>query len=148
MTNKKFVSIERLLPNFALTERAQPQHRNELASVPSEVIGSVMEEIDEGVLIVDAADPDLRLIHVNSAFETITGYSRSEAIGRNCRYLQGNDNLQPEIAKMREAISERKPVAVTLRNFRKDGRLFWNSIRLFPLSGPDNTTTSWASSEM
>ena len=133
MTGKKFVSIDRFLPNFARTERAQPEHTNELAGMSAEAIGAVIEEIDEGVLIADANDPYLRLIHANRAFETITGFSRNEAIGKNCRYLQGSDRLQPEIARMREAITELKPIAVTLRNYRKDGRLFWNSIRLFPL---------------
>ncbi len=41
---------------------------------------------------------------------------------------------------MREGIAERKAVAVTLRNYRKDGSQFWNSIRLFPLSASDNLT--------
>jgi PAS domain S-box-containing protein/diguanylate cyclase (GGDEF)-like protein len=106
----------------------------------AEAIGAVIEEIDEGVLIADARDPNLPLIHANRAFETITGYARNEAIGKNCRYLQGSDRLQPEIARIREAISELKPVAVTLRNYRKDGRLFWNSIRLFPLPAQGKTT--------
>ncbi|MBO6640540.1 MAG: EAL domain-containing protein [Roseitalea sp.] len=140
MTNKKLVSIDRFLPNFPRRERAKPALTNNLASMSTEAIGVVIEEIDEGVLIADAHDPHLRLIHVNRAFETITGYSRSEAIGKNCRYLQGRDRLQPEIARLREAIAELKPIAVTLRNYRKDGRLFWNSIRLFPLPGPDGMT--------
>jgi diguanylate cyclase (GGDEF)-like protein/PAS domain S-box-containing protein len=140
MTTKNLVSIGRFLLDITGTERARPGHTNELPSVSAEAIGSVIEEIDEGVLIADASDPHLRLIHANRAFETITGYSRSEAIGRNCRYLQGSDGLQPEIARMREAISELKPIAVTLRNYRKDGRLFWNSIRLFPLPAPDAKT--------
>ncbi|MET0706675.1 MAG: EAL domain-containing protein, partial [Tardiphaga sp.] len=67
-------------------------------------------------------------------------FSRNEAIGRNCRYLQGSDRLQPEIAIMREAIDELKPIAVTLRNYRKDGRPFWNSIRLLPLPASGNMT--------
>ena len=140
MTDKKFVSIDRFLPNFARTERAVPKYTRELAGMSAEAIGAVIEEIDEGVLIADANDAYLRLIHANRAFETIAGFSRNEAIGKNCRYLQGSDRLQPEIARMREAITELKPVAVTLRNYRKDGRLFWNSIRLFPLPAPGNMT--------
>jgi PAS domain S-box-containing protein/diguanylate cyclase (GGDEF)-like protein len=151
MTGHTVVSIDRLLPDFARTERAQPDRRNQIASTSAEAIGALVveideaigaliEEIDEGVLIADAKDPQLRLIHVNRAFETITGYSRAEAIGKNCRYLQGSDRLQPEIARMREAISELKPIAVTLRNYRKDGRLFWSSIRLFPLPAPGKRT--------
>jgi PAS domain S-box-containing protein/diguanylate cyclase (GGDEF)-like protein len=140
MTGNKFIAIDRFLPNSASTERAQPRPMSELAGMSVEAIGAVIEEIDEGVLITDANDPHLRLIHVNRAFETITGYSRTEAIGKNCRYLQGGDTLQPEIARIREAIAELKPIAITLRNYRKDGRLFWNSIRLFPLSAPGKVT--------
>ena len=140
MTDKKFISIDRFLPNFARIERAAPKYTSELAGMSAEAIGAVIEEIDEGVLIADVNDAYLRLIHANRAFETITGFSRNEAIGKNCRYLQGSDRLQPEIARMREAITELKPAAVTLRNYPKDGRLFWNSIRLFPQPAPGNMT--------
>jgi PAS domain S-box-containing protein/diguanylate cyclase (GGDEF)-like protein len=136
MTGKKFLPIGRFFPNFARTSYAQLEQTNEVAGMSAEAIGAVIEEIDEGVLIADANDPHLRLIHANRAFESITGYSRNEAIGKNCRYLQGSDRVQPEIAMMREAITELKPIAITLRNYRKDGRLFWNSIRLFPMSAP------------
>jgi PAS domain S-box-containing protein/diguanylate cyclase (GGDEF)-like protein len=140
MASKKFVSFDRFLPSFPATGHETPEHKSELANLSSEAMGSLIEEIDEGVLIADASDPNLPLIHANRAFETITGYSRDEVIGKNCRYLQGSDRQQPEIAKMQEAIAELKPIAVTLRNYRKDGRVFWNSIRLFPLSSPDNMT--------
>lgn len=143
MTDKKFASIDRLLPDFARTERAQPEHTSELPSVSAEAIASVIEEIDEGVLIADANDPQLRLIHANRAFEAITGYSRNEAIGRNCRYLQGNDVLQPEIARMRDAISELKPIAVTLRNYRKDGPSSGIRSDFLRCLLPARTPTSW-----
>ena len=140
MPDKKYASIARFLPNFASTERAPPEQSSQLASMSAETIAALIEEIDEGLLIADANDPNLRLIHVNRAFETITGFSRNEAIGKNCRYLQGSDRLQPEIIKIREAIARLEPIAVTLRNYRKDGSLFWNSIRLFSLPGPGKAT--------
>ena len=141
MTGEQFASIRRLLrSSTAGVERVQPGHMNDPPSISAEAMSLVIEEIDEGVLIADANDPQLKLIHVNRAFETITGYSRSEAIGKNCRYLQGSDRLQPEIGRIREAIAEHMPVTVTLRNYRKDGRLFWNSIRLFPLHAPGKGT--------
>lgn len=134
------LSIGRLLSHLAGTGGGQPEQPDELPSMSAEAIGAVIEEIDEGVLIADANDPELRIIHANRAFETITGYSRAEAIGRNCRYLQGSDRLQPEVARMREAIAERRSISITLRNYRKDGRLFWNSLRLLPMPARGSTT--------
>ena len=66
MTTKNLVSIGRFLLDITGTERTRPEHTNELPSVSAEAIGSVIEEIDEGVLIADASDPHLRLIHVES----------------------------------------------------------------------------------
>ncbi len=140
MTGKKPALIDRFLPNFTGIKRAGPERMSELVGMSVESVRAVIEEIDEGVLIADANDPYLRISYVNRAFETITGFPRNEAIGKSCRYLQGSDRLQPEIARMREAIAELKPIEVTLRNYRKDGRLFWNSVRLFPLPAASNTT--------
>ena len=76
------------------------------------------------VALSDPDQPDHPLVYVNEAFELMTGYTRGEIIGHNCRFLQGEDRDQPEIDQVREALRERKPVTVTLRNYRKDGSLF------------------------
>ncbi|KRA84029.1 hypothetical protein ASD76_08500 [Altererythrobacter sp. Root672] len=70
---------------------------------------------------------------MNPAFESITGYPAAEAIGKNCRYLQGSDRLQPEIADIRAALIEGRSCSVTLRNYRRDGTMFRNALRLIPL---------------
>ncbi len=141
MSGTKSVLIDRLLPFFSGSNSRQLGYTNKpmLAGMSVEAIAAVIEEIEEGVLIADGNDPSLKLTHANRAFETITGYSRDEAIGKNCRYLQGGDRLQPEVARMREAIADLKPIAVTLRNYRKDGRMFWNAVRIFPVPGPGKT---------
>ena len=73
------------------------------------------------------------IVQVNPAFEAITGYTADEAIGKNCRYLQGSDRLQPEIAEIRAALTEGRACSVTLRNYRRDGTMFRNALRLVPL---------------
>ncbi|GHD65837.1 PAS domain S-box protein [Jeongeupia chitinilytica] len=98
------------------------------------LLASVIEASSLAVLIVDAREPDLPLIFVNSAFEHITGYARHEVIGRNCRFLQGRDRLQPEIETVRRLIAEQRAGRVRLRNYRKDGTPFWNSLSLTPLT--------------
>jgi diguanylate cyclase (GGDEF)-like protein/PAS domain S-box-containing protein len=88
------------------------------------------------VMIVSATDPDMSLVYVNHAFEQVTGYARDEAIGRNCRYLQGKDRDQPELDKIRHAIAEQRDGQALLRNYRKDGSLFWNMLHVTPVRDP------------
>jgi diguanylate cyclase (GGDEF)-like protein/PAS domain S-box-containing protein len=88
------------------------------------------------VMIVSASDPEMPLVYVNRAFEQVTGYSREEAIGRNCRFLQGTDRDQPELDKIRRAIADQHDGQAQLRNYRKNGSLFWNMLYVTPVLDP------------
>ncbi|CAN1209090.1 response regulator [Tumidithrix helvetica PCC 7403] len=86
-----------------------------------------------GVVIIDTRLPDLPTIYVNPAFERITGYSSAEILGRNCRFLQGSDRNQSGLNELRKALKERRDCTVSLRNYRKDGSLFWNELSISPI---------------
>ena len=112
-------------------------------SVPLAALLEMLDDSGEGALIAALDDPRLPLIYVNQAFETITGYSRREALGQNTRFLQAADQLQPEIAILDEALARGAPASVTLRNYRKDGSVFWNSLRLLPITDPSGRPTHY-----
>ena len=86
-----------------------------------------------GITISDTNLPDEPLIYVNRSFELMTGYSSEEVLGRNCRFLQGTDGNQPALLEVRAALQEGRDCQVLLRNYRKDGTLFWNELRLSPV---------------
>lgn len=94
---------------------------------------AVMDAAPVGITLTDPSLPDNPLVYVNEAYERVTGYSRAEVIGRNCRLLQGPETREAPVAKMREAVANAEQVTVTLRNYRKDGELFWNRVELAPL---------------
>src|SRR6202171_228383 len=76
------------------TERATLRGTEEALRLRDRAVEASMNP----VMIVSAADPDMALIYVNRAFEQVTGYARDEAIGRNCRFLQGTDRDRTEPA--------------------------------------------------
>lgn len=95
--------------------------------------GKAVESSPVGIVIADALQPDTPLIYVNPTFETMTGYSADEVIGRNCRFLQGDDKDQPALNVLRAAVSQQRECVVILRNYRKDGSLFWNELSISPI---------------
>ncbi|NBQ68343.1 MAG: PAS domain-containing protein [Nitrosomonadaceae bacterium] len=97
------------------------------------ILTSILDSCVNGISLADPDQADLPLVYVNKAFEKITGYSSSEAVGKNCRFMQGNDCEQIEIEKIKEAIRKKESDEVVLRNFRKNGELFYNHLLISPL---------------
>jgi PAS domain S-box-containing protein len=92
-----------------------------------------LEAAANGVLIT-RADDDQPIVYCNPAFEAMTGYGRDQVLGRNCRFLQNDDRDQPPLASMRRAFAEGRPFSGLLRNYRKDGSLFWNQCSIAPVT--------------
>jgi PAS domain S-box-containing protein len=111
---------------------------------PDDIWSNLMAGAPEGILVADIRQADAPIIYVNSAFETITGYAREEVIGKNCRYLQGSDRLQPQIGTLRAALAAGSATQVRLRNYRKNGTMFWNDLHLVPIHGPAAAPTYYA----
>ncbi|WP_443190776.1 EAL domain-containing protein [Pseudomonas indica] len=85
------------------------------------------------IVITDNEQPDQPIVYVNPAFERITGYSAEEVVGRNCRFLQGENRQQPELESIRRALRAEEEGGSLLRNYRKDGSEFWNDLKVAPV---------------
>jgi diguanylate cyclase (GGDEF)-like protein/PAS domain S-box-containing protein len=95
------------------------------------------------IIITDHTAPDQPIVYVNPAFEQITGYTSSEALGKNCRFLQGTDVEQPDIEAIRTALRENREGRATLRNYRKSGELFWNDLHIAPVRNERGEVTHY-----
>lgn len=95
----------------------------------------------EGITIADARSPNKPLIYANAGFEKLTGYSVTEVIGRNCRFLQGPGTDPVAAEDLRTAINENRGVTVTLRNYRKNGTPFWNRLSITPVQDAAGVVT-------
>jgi len=101
----------------------------------------LVETSPEGVVLVDALNPVNPVIYANPAYEALTGYPLAELVGRNLRLLQGDDREQDARHRLRDALSRGEPCRVLLRNYRKDGSLFWNEASIMPLQDESGRIT-------
>ena len=104
----------------------------------------LVETSPEGVVLVDAGNPEHPVIYVNSAFEALTGYSSSELVGRNLRLLQAHDRDQDGRHRLCDALSRGETCRLLLRNYRKDGALFWNEMVVLPVRDAEGRITHFA----
>ncbi len=109
-----------------ITERKQ-------AEVDLFIKDRALASAGNGILITDAKQHDQPITYANEAFYEMTGYSSQETIGKNCRFLQNDDRDQQAIRPMSEAIRKGEACQVTLRNYKKDGTLFWNQLTITPV---------------
>ena len=103
------------------------------SSIIPQVLTAILDECINGVTLADPDLEDCPIIYANKAFEQLTGYSQKDIIGFNCRFLQGKDRDQPARFQIQEAMRNSEEIEVTLRNYKKDGTLFHNHLKITPL---------------
>ena len=92
----------------------------------------LVENAQDGIVVAEKEGQDTILIYVNPAFETLTGYRSEEILYQDCRFLQGGDTQQESITLIRRSIDDSAPVRTVLKNYRKDGSIFWNELSVTP----------------
>ncbi|WP_148253058.1 PAS domain S-box protein [Aidingimonas lacisalsi] len=104
---------------------------------PSMISPALLERIvdasEDGIVVAEQEGDENILIYVNRGFERLTGYHADEILYRDCRFLQNDDRDQPALACIREALTEGRACREVLRNYRKDGSLFYNELSITPV---------------
>lgn len=141
MINSKLIEQTKKIMN--IFENGALPHSNNDIKKDFELLSRAMDASISGIIITDNLEPDNPIIYCNSAFEKISGYKRSEIIGHNCRFLQKEDRTQQERAIIRDAVSKGESCTVEIRNYRKNGDLFWNELFISPVVGNDGKITNF-----
>ncbi len=105
------------------------------------LIYAALDASSSGVIITDNMLPDNPIIYSNKAFHDITGYAQDEVLGHNCRFLQGEERTQEVRKEIREAIANGQNITVEIRNYKKNGDLFWNELFISPLKDSQGRVT-------
>lgn len=117
--------------------------RPPVAPVDLELLGQALDASINSAVIADAQRPDMPIIYVNPAFERLSGYPAADILGRNCRFLQGDEPNEAARAEIRAAITEGRSVTTLLRNLRPDGQLFCNELTISPVRDAAGTVTHY-----
>ena len=120
------------------TDHPPPRDDRHLnTELDGETIKRALHAANNLVVITDPDQDDNPIVWVNDFFCHFTGYDRDEVIGRNCRFLQGDDRDQAERYELRDAVDEARSTHVLLRNYKKDGTVFYNDLYVSPVSEKD-----------
>lgn len=122
---ERFVAV-----NTDITE--QKKHKRDL-----EVLRKAIDKAHFSIVLTDPTQEDNPIVYVNDAFEELTGYTKSEVIGRNCRFLQGERVDSERLLQFQEALENEEHLSIELRNYRKDGTMFWNQVTVTPIYDAD-----------
>ncbi|MFY0991113.1 PAS domain S-box protein [Halomonas sp. C05BenzN] len=106
-----------------------------------QLLERIIDASEDGIVVAEQEGDENILIYVNQGFERLTGYSADEILYRDCRFLQNEDRDQPALDVIRKALQEGRPCREVLRNYRKDGTLFWNELSITPVHDEDDNLT-------
>ena len=131
--------VEQLLGNNADSLRKADQLLWHEYEVPEDVAGwvhsfaSVAETYPACIVISDMSMPGNPMFFVNAEFCRVTGYAKTEAQGRNCRFLQGPRTEPQSVAVIQDTLRRGVDCHVKITNYRKTGELFENLLTMRPV---------------
>ena len=101
--------------------------------INAKLLQMVINASNDGIVVAEQEGEDNVLIYANPAFERLTGYQAQDILYQDCRFLQAGDRQQEGLNAIRDAVIHNRPCRQIIRNYRKDGSLFWNELSITPV---------------
>jgi len=118
-----------------------------LPRVDAAHVARAISALSDGVVLTDPSLPDHPIVWANDAFFELTGYRHDEVVGRNCRFLQGQQTDPGTIDRIRGAIAEQAHFHEAVLNYRKDGSAFWNALTVSPVFDADGRLVNFVAAQ-
>lgn len=91
----------------------------------------------EGIILTDPNQNDNPIVYANDAFCNMTGYTRDEVLGKNCRFLQGKDTDPNTLQQIARSVNCETGGIFQVYNYKKNGEGFWNRLAISPVKDKD-----------
>ncbi|WP_370195651.1 MULTISPECIES: PAS domain-containing protein [Aurantimonas] len=102
-------------------------------AMPEDISTTALAKMPLALVLTNPNLDDNPIVYANRAFEKITRYSSDAVIGRNCRFLQGDDTDPAQVRQLAQAVREERDFSVDIVNYRSDGTKFLNRLMITPL---------------
>lgn len=102
-----------------------------------------VKQSQQSFVITDPSLQDNPIVYASDGFLDLTGYSRDQVLGRNCRFLQGTDTDPAKVAEIRKALQHGDDASVTFLNYCADGTPFWNKLFIAALRDAQNNIVNY-----
>lgn len=141
------------------TQSAVPQYKNAYSSSGFDMLGVLMRvaarpnpQINIGAVdmscafaVCDVTQHDIPIVYCSDIFERLTGYTKHEILGRNCRFLQAPDGKiqagvkrkyvdDQSVLRIKNMITARQEMQTSIINYRKGGQPFMNLLTMIPIT--------------
>jgi diguanylate cyclase (GGDEF)-like protein/PAS domain S-box-containing protein len=113
--------------------------------ISKHLLAKAINTSNEGIVIIDARQDGFPQIYVNQGFERLTGYTSAEILGKNFLVFQTSDDHQSELAVIRSSLTRGEGCVATLRNYRKNGSMYWNEVSISPVHEDDGMLSHFIS---
>lgn len=123
--------IENLYPSFLVSQISHALLHQRAA------MGSTITARDQSFCLTNPYSADHDIVCVSDGFLDLTGYSPSEILHQNCRFLQGPNTRYAAITRVRSALLKGEATSELVLNYCKDGHGFWNLLFIAPLVDSD-----------
>jgi diguanylate cyclase (GGDEF)-like protein/PAS domain S-box-containing protein len=114
---------------------AQLQQEIAERKAAEQVLRLMTSAIESSINAIFLSDATNLIEYVNPAFEKMTGYRSAEVIGRDGSFLQREEPDQEGCQILSAAVARGTEAYAVLRNYRKDGTMFWGDWHIAPVRG-------------
>ncbi|EGP91840.1 K+-channel ERG-like protein [Zymoseptoria tritici IPO323] len=128
--------LEDVLPayvTFRLVRLATDSLVKEITGTGSPVMRTLIPDLATVYCISDPNMLDNPIVYASEEFHSTSLYSPSQALNRNCRFLQGPNTSPASVRRLVAAITAGQELCETILNYRRDGSPFVNLLMIAPL---------------